>query len=136
MAATDIWPRLLGTLRSTFRINKATIDTSGLTVARTLTLQDASLIVAGTNRAEKFTAVQTFEAGKLRLENRDADANYLLEIDSGTSDPGAEHTLSFLIGTASKTVTVNGDVTLPQTIPDAGLTLGEAVALARQIVRY
>lgn len=135
MAATDIWPRLLGTLRSTFRINKATIDTSGLTAARTVTLPDASMTLAGINRAEKFTAVQTFEQGKLRLENRDADANYLLDIDSGTSDPGAEHTLSFLIGTADKTVTINSNVTLPQTFA-AGPTLGQIVAAARRIARY
>lgn len=135
MAATDIWPRLLGTLRSTFRINKATIDTSGLTVARTVTLPDASMTVAGVNVAQTITAVQTFEATKLVLKNRDADATYGLEIEAGFSDPGAAHTLSFLVGAASRTVTINSDVTLPQTFA-AGPTLGQIVAAARQIARY
>lgn len=41
---------LLGTLKSTFRINKATVDASGLSAARTLTLQDCAGIVALSQR--------------------------------------------------------------------------------------
>lgn len=42
-----ILSRLLGTLKSTFRISKATLSASGLTVARTFTLPDVSMTVAG-----------------------------------------------------------------------------------------
>lgn len=119
--------RLLGTLKSTFRINKATINASGLTVARTVTLPDASLTVAGLNVAQQFTAVQTFEAGKFRMQNRDADAYYTVEFSAGDSDPGAERTISFQVGAADRIITINGDVTLPQAI-SAVTGLGASVA--------
>lgn len=38
---------LLATMKSTFRINRATVDASGLTASRTITIPDASLTVAG-----------------------------------------------------------------------------------------
>lgn len=41
---------LLGTLKSTFRINKATLDASGLSAVRTLTLQDLAGTVALSER--------------------------------------------------------------------------------------
>lgn len=45
--ASLVLSNLLATLKSTFRINKATIDASGLSVARTITFPDASFTVAG-----------------------------------------------------------------------------------------
>lgn len=41
-----IFADFLGTLRNTFRVNRATVDASGLTVARTVTLPDKSGTVA------------------------------------------------------------------------------------------
>jgi hypothetical protein len=57
--ASTILSRLIGTLRSTFRIDRATLNASGLTAARTITLPDASLTVAGLEVAQQFTAPQT-----------------------------------------------------------------------------
>lgn len=45
--ASIILSNLLATLKSTFRINRATLDASGLSAARTVTLPDASFTVAG-----------------------------------------------------------------------------------------
>lgn len=45
--ASLILSDLLATLKSTFRINRATVSASGLSAARTITLPDASFTVAG-----------------------------------------------------------------------------------------
>lgn len=45
--ANTVLSDLLATLKSTFRINRATLDASGLSAARTVTFPDASFTVAG-----------------------------------------------------------------------------------------
>lgn len=60
--ASLILSDLVKTLKSTFGINRATVDASGLTAARTITLPDASMIVAGKDLAQTFSAIQTFSA--------------------------------------------------------------------------
>jgi hypothetical protein len=51
--ASTVLSNLLATLKSTFRINKATIDASGLSVARTITLLDTASSLGGSNTGDQ-----------------------------------------------------------------------------------
>lgn len=130
--ASDIISRLLGTLKTTFRIDRATIDASGLTSPRSYTLPDASMYLAGLNRTQTFISPQTFLSDGMRLTNAATTGIAKLNIEGTVS----AQTLTLAIGAADRTVTITDNVTLPQTIPAAGPTIGQVVALARQIVRY
>jgi hypothetical protein len=133
----DIFSRLLGTLKNTFRINRVTIDASGLTAARTVTLPDASMTVAGVNRAQTFSATQTYNDGMLKLKDDSGDFGVTLKVlPREPYDPDTEATLTIMTTDTARLLVLNDNVQLPQIFPDAGMTLGQVVALARQIVRY
>lgn len=135
--ASVMLSRLLGTLKSTFRVNKATIDASMLSLPRTVTLPDASLTVAGVNVPQKFTALQTFAYGSAAFEKMDEGGiTYLVIQQSQSNEHGTDRSIYVYTGDANRTIFLNDDVTLPQIIPAAGPTLGQTIALARQIVRY
>jgi hypothetical protein len=51
-----VFADIIGTLRTTFRINKATFDAAGLTVARTFTWPDQAGTVKLQDKAEAAAA--------------------------------------------------------------------------------
>jgi hypothetical protein len=54
---------ILGTLRSAFRVNKATLDASGLTVARSFTFPDQSGTLALTGGSSPIFGTATLDFG-------------------------------------------------------------------------
>src|ERR1051325_502139 len=59
MAVVGTWKKLLGTLLSTFKIGKSTLDASGLSGPRTYTLPDATGTLPLLERSNTFTNNQT-----------------------------------------------------------------------------
>lgn len=127
--SADILSRLLGTLKSTFRINKATIDTSALTVARTVTLPDASLTVAGVDVVQSFTEAQIFLNGGIKIAN---GAHHLV-LASGDFGLTSSPTLYLSTSDGDRVLTITDDVTLPDDYAslggDGGLSMGQVVAI-------
>jgi hypothetical protein len=70
--ASTILSSLLGTLKSTFRVNKATLDASGLTAARSFTLPDVAgqvMLGSGTTKVTVGTSAPSTPAvGELWID--------------------------------------------------------------------
>lgn len=70
-----------------------------------------------------------FIDGGLKLDNAAATQYVTVKIGAGTTAP---RTLTFVTGDADRTITLTGDVTLPQ----SSLDIGKAIALRFGVARY
>ena len=141
-----VFSDLVGTLLSTFKIGRATLDASGLTAQRTIALPDQSGALlpasAGTLTGYRETVVAqgtvtasattiSLAAGNVHTITCSGSGAMTWTI-SGAPATGTAGSLTIIATNAGlRTITVTGGVWLPEapTLPDAGVALINAITV-------